>query len=56
MKEEKYYIIKKKYLADALSFLGFRYYKFNNVNYSFINTNKFREALTSLTDLKKRFK
>lgn len=55
--EKKYYEIKKKYLAFALSYLGFRYYKFGtgeDTLYSFENTDEFRQALTGLTDLKNK--
>lgn len=52
---KKYYEIKKKYLAIAMSYLGFHYLKFGtgeDTLYSFENTDKFRQALTSLTNLK----
>ena len=56
----KYYIIKKKSLAEALNFLtGQRYYKWDNYNnegkdvYSFEITDKFIKALNELTKLKK---
>lgn len=55
--EKKYYEIKKKYLAFALSYLGFRYYKFGtdeDTLYSFENTDEFRQALTGLTNLKNK--
>lgn len=53
--EQKYYKIRKKYLAAALGYIGFKYYKFNEgekIIYSFEDTNKFRQALTKLTELK----
>ena len=56
----KYYIIKKKSLAEAINFLtGQRYYRWNNYNseekdvYSFEITDKFIKALNELTRLKK---
>ena len=55
----KYYIIKKKSLAEAINFLtGQRYYKFvnreNNKDvYSFEDTEKLHKALNELTRLKK---
>lgn len=57
MNEKKYYIVKNKYLADGLSFLGFRYYKFNDetgIVYSFEDTETFRKNLTAMLDLKKK--
>lgn len=54
-----YVEIKKKYLADALSFLGFRYFKFTNngeILYSFENTNKFQLALADILYLKEKYK
>ena len=55
----KCFNIKKKYLADALSYLGFRYYKFSNqktILYSFEDNKIFREALNDLLNLKDKFK
>ena len=58
MGNNKYYEIRKKYLAEALSFLGMRYFKFNKedgaVIYSFENTENFNIALNELTKLKNR--
>jgi len=55
----KYFIVRKKYLADALSFLGFKYYKFTEPNgsvyYSFENSDKLNEAMTELLSLQGRF-
>jgi len=54
----KYFEIKKKYMADALSYLGFRYFKFNDpegISYSFEDNEKFREALNDLLGLKNKF-
>ncbi|SMC19408.1 hypothetical protein SAMN02745134_00822 [Clostridium acidisoli DSM 12555] len=53
--ENEYYEIKKKYLAFALSFLGFRYFVFNDADgdkYSFENTEKFQLALDGLLKLR----
>ena len=55
----EFYEVKKRYLAEALSFLGFRYYKKGfgeNTIYSFKNTEKFSKALNELTILKNKFK
>ncbi len=52
---KKYYEVRKKYLSDALSYLGFRYYLFTKQSetvYSFENTEKFQYALHQLTLLK----
>lgn len=49
--------ISKKYLADALSYLGFRYFKNGHgadVFYSFERTAKFDQALTQLKELKEK--
>lgn len=57
MNKEKYYTIKNKYLAEGLSFLGFRYYKFNDeagIVYSFEDTEIFRDNLAAILDLKKQ--
>jgi len=51
----KYFEIRKKYLAEALAFLGFKYYKFNTPEYtlySFVDTEDFRKALNDLLRLK----
>ena len=58
-----YRVIHKKYLAEALSFLGFKYYKFNEfdnsgkqvVKYSFIETPDFNDAVDNLLALKQRY-
>ncbi|NFH99493.1 hypothetical protein FDB15_03980 [Clostridium botulinum] len=54
---KKYKNIKKKYLADALSFLGFRYMIFDNEDgtkeYTFEDTFKFQHALNGLLKFKK---
>jgi hypothetical protein len=58
---EKYYIIKKKNLAEAINFItGMRFYIMDdrldskNKFYSFENTELFRQALTELTQLKSK--
>ena len=51
----KYTVIKKKYLAEALSFLGFRYYRYQQDGqtvYTFENTEKFNTALYKLLQLR----
>jgi len=59
-----YRVIHKKYLAEALSFLGFKYYKFNEFNnntnkeiikYSFIETPDFNDAVDNLLTLKQKY-
>jgi len=51
----KTYEVRKRYLAEALSYLGFRYFKNgfgNDTIYSFENTEKFSKAMTKLNQLK----
>lgn len=59
MKEEKYYTTDSKTLADALGYLGFKYYKFDNEKYgkvySFNNTKEFQDARDYLWALKCKF-
>lgn len=59
MEKKKYYNINKKYLAYAIGYLGFQYYAYDKEDgtkvYSFKDTDAFRKALTSLTELKKEF-
>lgn len=58
-----YRVIHKKYLAEALSFLGFRYYKFNEydrdnnkiIKYSFVETPEFNDAVNQLLTLKQKY-
>lgn len=53
--EKEFYIVKKKYLADALSFLGYNYFKNGygkNTTYSFKKTEDFLRALKLLLALK----
>jgi len=56
----KYTNIKKKSLADALNFLGFRYYKFQNDKgetvFSFIENVNFLKALKGLLELREEVK
>lgn len=54
-----YIEIKKKYLAESLSFLGFRYFKFNMPEYtlySFYDTKDLREALQDMLRLKDKYR
>jgi len=54
---KKYYDVRKKYLADALSYLGFKYFKDGfkeNTIYSFEDTELFRTAMTELNNLKNK--
>lgn len=57
--QQKYTCIRKKYLAEALSYLGFKYFRFNAEEgyalYSFENNEKFQEALNEMLKLKERF-
>jgi len=53
--------VKKLYLADSLSYLGFRYMKFTDkfsgdTVYSFQDTKEFRNALNDLLELKQKYK
>lgn len=57
----KYRVIYKKYLAEALSFLGFRYYKFYDesnpkiIKYSFIESDEFNNAVNDILALKNKY-
>jgi len=56
---KKLYEVRKKYLAEALSYLGFRYYKNGfgeETTYTFENTEKFSIALHELNQLKNKLK
>lgn len=49
------YIIKKKYLAESMAFLGYKYFKEGygkDTKYIFQDTENFRNALTQLMSLK----
>ncbi|WPC42929.1 hypothetical protein [Clostridium sp. JS66] len=53
--------VKKLYLADSLSYLGFRYMKFTDkftgdMVYSFKDTDQFRMALNDLLNLKEKYR
>ena len=54
------YVIKNRYLAEALAFMGFKYYKFDGDEgftlYGFKDTEKFRSAMNGLFDLRKRIR
>ena len=55
----KTYEVRKRYLAEALSYLGFRYYKNgygDNTIYTFENTEKFSKAMHELNQLKEKIK
>lgn len=47
-----YRVIKSKYLADGLSYLGFRFYKFED-GYSFEETKELNYAIENILKLKK---
>lgn len=57
MENNKYYRVNKRSQAEALNFMGFNYYKFNDENgtvfYSFLKTEKFDKALEKLFKLRK---
>ena len=52
----KYFSINQKSMADALVFLGFNYYKFDDKKYgkvySFINSEKLQQSIIELNKLK----
>lgn len=52
----KYFSINQKSMADALVFLGFNYYKFDDKQYgkvySFINSEKLQQSIHELNKLK----
>lgn len=54
----KYFSINQKSMADALVFLGFNYYKFDNKKYgkvySFVNSDKLQESIRGLNELKNK--
>ncbi|AJA48652.1 hypothetical protein CPAST_c25830 [Clostridium pasteurianum DSM 525 = ATCC 6013] len=57
--KKKYYHVNKKYMADALNFLGCKFYKFTNDDgtvYSFEDNEKFRIALTGLNQLRNQLR
>lgn len=57
MEKKEYYVIENRYLAEALAFMSFRYYKFTGDKgftcYGFKDTKKFRDAMNGLFDLRK---
>lgn len=61
MNNKIYYQTDKKYLAESLSFIGFRYYKFNNdkttnvMTYAFDNTKELRAAIEEIMSLRKKY-
>lgn len=58
--KKHYYNIEKRTLAEALNFMGFRYYKFNGDTgitlYGFEDTEKFKYALEKLLELRKEIR
>lgn len=50
--EGKYRSVKSKYLANALSYLGFKYYTYEN-GYSFKDTIELDYAINKILKLKK---
>lgn len=56
---EKYTIIRNKYLAEGLAFCNFKYQKYQDDGvtvYSFEETDKLKEAINIITNLKKNNK
>lgn len=57
MEKKQYYNIKKRAFAEALNFLGFRYYKYtgdrDETIYGFVDNPTFREAMNGLLELRK---
>lgn len=56
--DKEYIEIKNKYLAEALAFFNFKYYKFNNVQtgktiYSFKNTEELKRMKDKLMKMKR---
>ena len=55
MENKQYYEIRKKYLAESMAFLGYKYMKDGygkDTTYRFENTDQFNKALTGLMELK----
>ncbi|BDR74300.1 hypothetical protein K144316041_p21390 (plasmid) [Clostridium tetani] len=54
---KNYFEVKNKYLAEALAFMGFKYYKFNGedgkIIYSFQDTEKIKYVMECLIQLKR---
>ena len=59
-KESEYFAVNDIALASSLSFLGFRYMRFDDSKfgkvYSFKDTKEFRKAREQLLDLQKQYK
>lgn len=56
----KYFAINQKSIADALVFLGFNYYKFDDEKYgkvySFVNSEKLQQSIHELNTFKNKLK
>lgn len=56
MEKKKYYVVRNKRLAEALAYLSYSYYKFNdntgNITYSFEDSNALREDVYMLKNLR----
>lgn len=53
----QYYEIRKKYLAEAMAFLGYKYFKDGfgkETVYKFEDSKELRKALTGLMELKEK--
>lgn len=59
-KKEEYYNVNSKYLASALAYIGYTFYKFtddkNRKIYSFLVIDGFHEDLTQLNKIKHKNK
>ncbi|WP_035290216.1 hypothetical protein [Clostridium sp. KNHs214] len=58
MEKKEYIQVRNKYLAEALAFFNFKYYKFNDketckIIYSFENTKNLNEMKDKLIRMKK---
>ena len=58
-KKKKYYALNSESLSKALAYIGFKYYKFDDMKYgkiySFENTEDLHEAIKDLNKLKDKF-
>lgn len=58
--KSEYFAVNDIALASSLSFLGFRYFRYDDEQYgkvySFKDTDKFREARQDLINLKNKYK
>ncbi|SHJ65477.1 hypothetical protein SAMN02745248_00600 [Hathewaya proteolytica DSM 3090] len=55
---EKFTVIEHKYLAEALAYLNFKYYKFTDEGktyYSFKKNDEIIAAIATLRNLRKKF-